>query len=367
MEVVCESCGAANAAGTEFCMFCGTYLEWTGPEGRPERDVDTLPGTRPGASSTERPPATTAYDAGLATAGEQPVLLRTPARAVLVAEPPEVPPGTGGPALAAPEPTPVVAADPPCPACGRVNDPALHFCSRCGQTLREEPAAPAPSATSAWRRMLEERDRSAKRAYRRSLPPLYRWRRVVLAVLVPALVVGGLVAVGRHPVRWAQERWWDLKGSVVAVPGVTAGTSPEDASVTGSDPASLVDGTEQAWSEPWQPPAEGDSCGGAKGTGRVVLSFSPTRVREITINAGLPASNPRRPLEFRPQAVGVRFDSGPCRTFTLADVPDRQRLVVDSGVPVRTVVIGVDTTYPARSDGAQVLSLTEVGLWSRPS
>ena len=360
MEVVCESCGAANAAGTEFCMFCGTYLEWTGPEGRPEQDVDTLPGTGAG----EGPAATPAYDAaGLAAADEQPVLLRTPGPAVLLAAPPPVAPHGPGSQVA----PPAAPAEAACPACGRVNDPGLHFCSRCGQTLREEPTAPAPAATSAWRRMLEERDRSAKRAYRRSLPPLYRWRRVVLAVLVPALVVGGLVVVGRHPVRWAQERWWDVRGTVVAVSGVTAATSPEDASVSGSDPASVVDGTEQAWSEPWQPPAEGDSCGGARGTGRVVLSFAPARVREITINAGLPASNARRPLEFRPQAVGVRFDSGPCRSFTLADAPDVQRLVVDSGVPVRTVMIGFDTTYPARSDGTPVLSLTEVGLWSRPS
>ena len=92
-----------------------------------------------------------------------------------------------------------------------------------------------------------------------------------------------------------------------------------------------------------------------------------TRVREIHLNAGLPASNAKRPLELVPQAIGVRFDSGPCRSFTLQSTADLQRLVVDSQVPVRTVTIGVDTTFPGRPDSARVLSITEVGLRSRPS
>jgi hypothetical protein len=149
--------------------------------------------------------------------------------------------------------------------------------------------------------------------------------------------------------------------------GLRATTSPSNASAPGSDPAWLLDGTEQAWSEPWNPAVEGDSCGGAPGTGTVVLTLPATRVREIDLNAGLPASNAKRPLEVVPQAVGVRFDSGPCRHFTLQNTPDLQRLEVDSQVPVRTVSIGVDTTYPARDDGVRVLSITEVGLRSRPS
>jgi hypothetical protein len=361
VEVLCESCGAANPPGVEFCMFCGTYLEWsksvvdtrTSPAVRPQEGAPTEP--RPTAARPPGPPG---------AADEEPVVipsLRTSAPVL------EASPAVGA---APPRPTFTTAAPTPeastCPACGRRNDPGLHFCARCGQALGAEPAA-AQTQGTAWSRMMEDRDRQARRAYRRSLPPLYRWRRVVIGVLVPLLVLGGLVAVGRHPVRWVQDRWWDLRGATVAVSGISATTSPANASAAGADPASLVDGTEQAWSEPWNPQTEGDSCGGAPGTGTVVLTFPPTRVREVDVNAGLAASNAKRPLEFRPQAVGVRFDSGPCRRFTLVDSPDLQRLQVDSQVPVTSVSIGVDTTYPARSDGARALSLTEVGLRSRPS
>ena len=28
IELICESCGSGNPPGTEFCLFCGTYLAW---------------------------------------------------------------------------------------------------------------------------------------------------------------------------------------------------------------------------------------------------------------------------------------------------------------------------------------------------
>lgn len=343
-------------------MFCGAYLEWSDREsGIDTRPNPVLQESRPTKPAPGRPQG----PAGLVLADEEPVMIPSmqaarPVSVVVAAPAPASGPSPARPAFVRP-------GRPGCPACGHPNDAHLHFCARCGQTLREEPPAPVESQTPAWRRMMEDRDRSARRSYRRSLPPLYRWRRVVIGVLVPVLLLGGLVAVGRHPVRWVQERWWDLKGTTVAVSGITATTSPANASAPGSDPASLVDGTEQAWTEPWNPPAEGDSCGGATGTGTVVLTFPTTRIREIDLNAGLPAANAKRPLELVPQAVGVRFDSGPCRSFTLQSTADLQRLAVDSQVPVSTVSIGVDTTYPGRPDGARVLSLTEVGLRSRPS
>lgn len=362
MEVLCESCGVANPAGVEFCMFCGAYLDWTDREG----DVDTRPNPAVAPSRPPAPAPATRGPGGLVLADEEPVVIPSmrAAAPVLVAAPvsaaPARTPAAAGPGFVGPGGS-------TCPSCGRQNDARLHFCARCGQTLREEPPAPPVSQTTAWRRMMQDRDRTARRAYRRSLPPLYRWRRVVIGVLVPVLVLGGLVVVGRHPVRWVQERWWDAKGTTVAISGITAATKPANASAAGSDPASLIDGTEQAWTEPWNPPTEGNSCGGAVGTGAVVLTFPATRVREIDLDAGLPATNAKRPLELVPQAIGVRFDSGPCRSFTLQNVPDLQRLVVDSQVPVSTVSIGFDTTFPGRPDGARVLSITEVGLRSRPS
>ena len=364
MEVLCESCGVANPAGVEFCMFCGAYLEWTDRESG--IDTTTSTAVRGGRAPGTTPPVARG-SAGLGPADDEPVVIPSLRTASPVLLDQAAPVRSAPRSAAAPSPAPTVPEASSCPSCGRQNETHLHFCARCGQVLREEPPAPAASQAPGWRRMVEDRDRSARRAYRRSLPPLYRWRRVAIAVLVPVLVLGGLFATGRHPVRWVQERWWDLRGTTVAISGVSAATSPGNASLDGSDPASLVDGTEQAWSEPWNPATEGDSCGGAPGTGTVVLSFPATRVREIHLNAGLPASNAKRPLELVPQAIGVRFDSGPCRSFTLQSTADLQRLAVDSQVPVRTVTIGVDTTFPGRPDSARVLSITEVGLRSRPS
>ena len=72
-----------------------------------------------------------------------------------------------------------------------------------------------------------------------------------------------------------------------------------------SDPAALTDRTEAAWTMRWEPTAEGGSCGGAPGTGVIVLTIPPTRVRALSVPAGLLASNGRRPLQARPLTLGV--------------------------------------------------------------
>ena len=199
-----------------------------------------------------------------------------------------------------------------CPTCGRRNDAHLHFCARCGHVLREEPPAPAASQGTAWRRMMEDRDRSAApgvpaepatavplapRRDRRARP-----RCSCSAASSPS--VGTRCAGCRT-----------AGGTCEARPSRSRASPRRPARRTRRRPAPtrrrLLDGTEQAWSEPWNPETEGDSCGGAPGTGSVVLTMpAATRVREIDLNAGLPASNAKRPLELVPQAIGVRFDSG---------------------------------------------------------
>ena len=356
MDVVCEACGEANRAGTEFCLFCGGYLGW---------DSSAKPG-----AAAERP-----WPAGDAAAPTEPLprVAAEPARAAATPELAPVPAAEPVHAVASAGPAPAAGPSfapgrgPTCPACARPNEVGRRFCAKCGQVL-EPGGRPTPAVrTSTWQRVSASRDRAARRAYRRSLPPFYRWRRVLGTVLVAALLVGGLAVAGRHPVGWLQQRWYGLRGTTVAVPDVVATTDPTGASVPGSDPASLVDGSEQAWTTPWTPRAEGASCGGAPGTAVVVLTFAPTRVREIDLNAGLVKSNQERPSQFRPEAIGIRFDNGECRRFTLADTGDLQRLVVDSAVPVSSLRLGVDTAFPAGDDGKAVLSLTEIALRARPA
>jgi hypothetical protein len=129
----------------------------------------------------------------------------------------------------------------------------------------------------------------------------------------------------------------------------------------------LTDLSVAAWTMSWAPTQQGASCGGAPGTGVIVLTLPATRIREIDLQAGLVAADTNRPLEFRPQSIGVSFDGGPCRNLPLADKPEWQALKVDSGVAVSTVRIGVDTAYPAPDGGQPRLSITEIVLRSRPA
>jgi hypothetical protein len=255
-----------------------------------------------------------------------------------------------------------------------VNDPQLRFCGKCGLVLIADQAG-VPGGGAArqaqpkgwWQRLWDGHDRAARRAYRRSLPPLYRWRRVLIAILILGLGVGGLYALGRHPLRWVIERWYDLRGTTVVVEGVQPKINPPKATAQGSDPAALTDGLKASWAMNWNPKQEGASCGGAPGTGTIVLTIpAATRVREIDIAAGLPEDDPARLLQFRPKLIGISFDDGDCRNFSLTDVPGPQPIKVDSGVAVQTISIGVDTTFPAPADGQAVLSITEVIVKSRP-
>jgi hypothetical protein len=260
----------------------------------------------------------------------------------------------------------------PCPRCGRVNDAKLRFCGKCGLVLIADQtgvagvAPPQARPKGWWQRLGDSHDRAARRAYRRSLPPLYRWRRVLIAILLLGLGVGGLYALGRHPLRWVIERWYDLRGTTVVIEGVQPKVDPAKATAQGSDPAALTDGLKASWAMNWKPKQEGASCGGAPGTGVIVLTIPATRVREIDIAAGLPEDDPARLLQFRPKSIGISFDGGVCRNFTLSDVPGQQTIKVDSGAAVQTIRIGVDTTFPAPADGQAVLSVTEVIVKSRP-
>jgi hypothetical protein len=319
-----------------------------------------------------------------------------PAAAAPVSAPPQVqaaptipppPVATPQPVAATPSPAPAAAvtpvavtpasgaeADSPCPTCGRVNTAGRRFCAHCGQQLLSAavagapPPAPAPARgfRAWWARKFDSRDRAARRAYRQSLPALYRWRRVLIGLGLVVGLVAGLAVAGRNPVGFVVARYHDVRGTTVAVPVTGTVVEPADATVPKSDPAALTDRTEAAWTMRWQPTAEGNSCGGAAGTGVVVLSIAPTRIRAINVQAGLLANNGRRPLQARPLALGVMLDGGPCQRLVLADTAEEQVLKLDSKVLVREVRIGVDAAAPPREDGEPVLSFTEITIRARP-
>jgi len=147
---------------------------------------------------------------------------------------------------------------------------------------------------------------------------------------------------------------------------VTASVVPADATATKSSPAALVDESENEWSMNWAPSGE-SKCGPAPGTGYVVLTFAPTRIRLIQIAPGLADSNPDRKLQPLPKVLGVAFDDrGVCHPVNLSATSGQQEIKLDSGKPVTQVLIGIGSAYPA-PNGQALISFTEVILKAYPS
>jgi hypothetical protein len=189
-------------------------------------------------------------------------------------------------------------------------------------------------------------------------------------VLVVVAVAALLAVLGRNPVAWVRETWYDVRGTTVAVAGVSAEARPPGSVAPGYDAAFVVDGAEDdAWATAWPAatptPTE---CGVARGIGRVVLRLpEPTRVRGIRILAGLPVDDADRSRQFRPRRVDVGFEGG-CAEVSVDDTAEQQTEEVDTGQPVTRVTLTIASAYPpARPDGAQELvAISMVTLLTRP-
>ena len=350
IEDVCTACGERNPAGSAFCLYCGVYLGWDQATAE-QREPSSVAIQHPGPARTPTP------------AGETP-RLTTPSQT----------PPAGIPQYedvsARPKPGEVA-----CPQCGVPNAATLRFCSKCGKALR--PSLPTTQALSAvprqswWQRLWDPKDRRARRDYRRSLPPFYRWRRVIVGVGGLAAVLVVLSVVGKNPVSWGKDRLYDVRGTLVTVDPVVFDAVPAKSVATDYNVLAL--GTaplDDAWATAWNPAdfAQLDGCSGKQAAkGMVILSFKdPVRVRRLDIRAGLPAANAKRPLQFRPSVLLVMYE-GRCSELQLKDSSDLQQLKLDTGVPVKQLQIAVGATYPARPDAAENLTaMTSIAVLSRP-
>ena len=103
-----------------------------------------------------------------------------------------------------------------------------------------------------WDRFWDSGDRAARRSYRRSLPPLYRWRRVLIGLLVLASVIGAVVLTNGSPRAWARDRWSDVfyRDRLQEVWVSEVFIEPADATVNGA-PQMLVDNDADAWTMKW--------------------------------------------------------------------------------------------------------------------
>lgn len=341
IDLVCESCGEANPPGTEFCRNCNAFLVW---------DESAAP-TR--TSAAQR------------TTVQQPVVPVQSDPAPTAPTTPDAPTGSTEP-IAYDDAQPVYA-DLNCPSCGTVNAPGRRFCAHCGYSFVAEYGTDPDVDWSGWSpQAIAARDREARKAYRRSLPPLYRWRRVIIGVVVFALFVGIGALLRRDPVALAKDTWNGLTKTYVDVGGVQARVEPAEASAPGSDPSALVDGTVQEWTMTWQPTAE-STCGAAAGTGTVVFTFPATRVRQVLIYPGLDEGNQQRDLQPQPAQLGLTFPDGTCVPVNLGQGPGQKRVDLDSGVPITELRLGIGSAHPAGADARPLISLTEVIIKTFPS
>ncbi|HEY5786646.1 MAG TPA: hypothetical protein VIT65_17910 [Microlunatus sp.] len=374
-DVICGDCGETNKPGTEFCLFCGAYLGWEAQE-KPAGANDVT------EVQPVQPPAPAQVPTTRATQGTAPAapVLAQPVRPLPTVRP--VPPPENAahpePARSAPQPSPVtsvMAPVPPpqpsgCPTCGRAIDPSRRFCGHCGeQFIWPGTSAPVTRSTKRstwWTRLWDSKDRVARRAYRRSLPPLYRWRRVIIAILALGLIGAGLTVVDRSPKAFVLARYYDLRNVRVPVPGMTAEIIPPEASVPETTPDALVDGTAKAWQMAWTTATQGSPCRVTPTTAVIQLSFARTRIREIDLRAGLLENNPNRLLQFRPQKIWIAY-ADQCQDRDLKNV-ERQPVSIDTELPVDSIRIGVQSAFPPDQPTGQqeVLSFTEITLLSRP-
>jgi hypothetical protein len=343
IELICERCGTSNPPGTEFCTNCNSYLAWdrsvlTEPAGQPSEPTRTTPKPQaqpPKKQSTAQPPA----------AGPTASTLEQPA-----------------------------SIDISCPNCGTINTGTRRFCSHCGHQFFYSDAA-AYAGYEYWSAESQAaQERAAWKAYRLSLPPLYRWRRVIMVVLLVPLGLAAGLALGRDPVGSVKDGWYWLRREYdpnpVKVVSVTV--VPPEATAAKSDPAALVDGSEKEWTMNWAPSGKTTGCRPAPGTGVVVLTLErPTRIRLLQIAPGLAKSNQQRELQPLPEKLAVAFDNvafdnGSCQTVRLTRDAIQKEIPLDSEIAVTQVRIGIASTHPA-PNGQPLVSITELALRSYPS
>ncbi len=417
IDLVCEACGEPNPPGTEFCRNCNSFLAWDrsvlikppgGAKPAPPRPAPPLP---PGPATYPTPGVgPVPHDWGEAPTAQNPTAQYPPAgydqgypdqTSVDPGYPDQGYPDQGyadqgyadqgydqgyydqgyddqgyaqgyddqGYYQQGPPPQPGAYADQSCPTCGRVNPGTRRYCSRCGYSFVSSEVADPYAGSGSWGAASQAaQDRAARREYRRSLPPLYRWRRVIIAVLV--LVLGGaaVVGLGRDPVGIVTSGWHRLKKDYQPVESVRASVEPADATAAKSDPASLVDGSRQEWTMKWEPGSV-SACGPAANTGVIVLTFPETRIRQLQIFPGLDPSNPQRDLQPKPKDLGVVFGDDPtCHPIALKkNAAGRVKFDLDSKTPVTQLKIGIGSAFPAGADGQAAISITEIILKSFPS
>ena len=373
IDLICEACGEPNPPGTQFCRNCNEFLAWdkASTESQPTATTSTAPTAPVTPVVAETVPISQQQTAPIPAANDQPAGDQTYVDQSYVeqsytdqgyADQTVVEQGYVDQGYVKQTYTEIA-----CPTCGTVNPPTRRFCSHCGYSFVAGQGTDPYVDWGAWTpQAMAARDREAARAYRRSLPPLYRWRRLIIAVLVFALFIGFGALLQLGPVALAQDGWHRLTKQYETVSGVQVMVSPTTASAPDSNPQSLVDSSKQEWTMVWAPTGEATTCGAAPGTGTLIFTFPATRVRQVVIWPGLDADNPQRDLQPQPKLIGIGFPDGSCYPATLENKAEPQKISVDSGAPVTQLRLGITSTQSTTPEAKPLISLTEVTIRSYP-
>jgi hypothetical protein len=330
---ICSECGEPATRDTEFCVQCGAFLDWSDNEQEPVEDQQTEPSaTVATGGSAGSDAAARAADAVTVPPARGPEPARQTAGARVASAEAQRPAPLADPPPArktAVEPAVVEPAPPHCRRCGTDNPPELRFCRKCG--LEFSP----PRQATAWD------------AQRRPRVPW--WRRIF-----------------GDPIGWAQTRWYDFKGTVEPVRGVTPTLDPPATEDPVFAAINATDGNEAtAWATTWLGTGETTGCGVPRTNAGLLLTFDAAAdLREFQVLAGLPAGDPARLSQNRPRVLELRFSDGKCVTTPVRDSGNMH--VVELSEPVSTTSVRVDVVDVFPVEGATLVAVSEIEFRQRP-
>jgi len=416
--IVCKQCGHHNEDSDTFCGSCGKFLEWTGERvivAQPEPEPAPAPEPEPeparvgfmdrvkqavGMEDEAPPPPATTVEAPAAPPPLTAVAIAAApslnATAAPVAAPEPVLAGVGAPAAPAAVPAgsvdepvsrrptslaPVVTRprpgprtmEPPtrrnpgdliCGQCGEGNDPARHFCRRCGNSLDEAIAVRLPWYRRFFNRLFGVRTREAGWRPRRVGPPnvMGGVMRVVRLAIVAMLAVGILgflliprfhhlvvnkVTAGVTSVRKVVHPNYDTVYPVAAA--ATSQTAGHAASLT-------IDRTSNSY---W-------AAIPTDKTPQLVFTFSePQDLSEILFRSGAPGAQPSDFLnQPRPKAVHIIFTDAQGKLITATDITltdqEGSQFYPIEAKQTTTARIQIQSVYPATGAARSAVAIAEV-------
>ena len=416
--IVCKQCGHHNEDSDTFCGSCGKFLEWTGERvivAQPEPEPAPAPEPEPeparvgfmdrvkqavGMEDEAPPPPATTVEAPAAPPPLTAVAIAAApslnATAAPVAAPEPVLAGVGAPA--APAAVPVGSVDEPvsrrptslapvvtrprpgprtmepptrrnpgdliCGQCGEGNDPARHFCRRCGNSLDEAIAVRLPWYRRFFNRLFGVRTREAGWRPRRVGPPnvMGGVMRVVRLAIVAMLAVGILgfllippfhnlvvnkVTAGVTSVRKVVHPNYDTVYPVAAA--ATSQTAGHAASLT-------IDRTSNSY---W-------AAIPTDKTPQLVFTFSePQDLSEILFRSGAPGAQPSDFLnQPRPKAVHIIFTDAQGKLITATDITltdqEGSQFYPIEAKQTTTARIQIQSVYPATGAARSAVAMAEV-------